>query len=50
MMVEEIRKGEQLYFIDMAALIKEVEEQNDHARSLTRKPRNHVHRFTGARH
>ncbi|EFG9794935.1 TPA: hypothetical protein IBW21_004258 [Escherichia coli] len=37
MMVEEIRKGEQLYFIDMAALIKEVEEQNDHARTLTRK-------------
>ncbi|ECO5046405.1 hypothetical protein FYQ03_22815 [Salmonella enterica] len=36
MMVEEIRKGEQLYFIDMAALIKE-EEQNDHARTLTRK-------------
>lgn len=34
MMVEEIRKGEQLYFIDMAALIKEVEEQNDHARTL----------------
>ncbi|HGW8728560.1 TPA: hypothetical protein ACNRRI_005363, partial [Escherichia coli] len=37
MMVEEIRKGEQLYFIDMATLIKEVEEQNDHARTLTRK-------------
>ncbi|EEM9676091.1 hypothetical protein GI383_19840 [Salmonella enterica] len=37
MMVEEIRKGEQLYFIDMAALIKEVEEQNDHARTLPQK-------------
>ncbi|UYW75812.1 hypothetical protein OFY05_23085 (plasmid) [Pseudocitrobacter faecalis] len=37
MMVEEIQKGEQLYFIDMAALIKEVEEQNDHASTLTRK-------------
>lgn len=37
MMVEEIRKGEQLYFIDMSSLIKEVEEQNDHARTLPRK-------------
>lgn len=34
MMVEEIRKDEQLYFIDMSSLIKEVEEQNDHARTL----------------
>lgn len=37
MMVEEIRKGEQLYFIDMSSLIKEVEEQNDHARTPPRK-------------
>ncbi|OJP92363.1 hypothetical protein BK351_26890 [Escherichia coli] len=37
MMVEEIRKDEQLYFIDMSSLIKEVEEQNDHARTLPRK-------------
>ena len=34
MMVEEIRKGESLYFEDMTALIKAVEERNKHARTL----------------
>lgn len=37
MMVEEIRKGESLYFEDMTALIKEVEERNKQARTLKRK-------------
>ncbi|HAV1607844.1 TPA: hypothetical protein JG839_004229 [Enterobacter hormaechei subsp. steigerwaltii] len=37
MMVEEVRAGKSLYFEDMTALIKEVEEQNDHARTLIRK-------------
>lgn len=37
MMVEEIRKGESLYFEDMTVLIKEVEERNKQARTLKRK-------------
>ncbi|EOM7934690.1 hypothetical protein ACNCR0_004809 [Escherichia coli] len=37
MMVEEIRKGESLYFADMTALIKEVEERNKQSRSIKRK-------------
>ena len=37
MMVEEIRKGESLYYVDMLALIKEVEERN--ATSTTRRPK-----------
>ncbi|HED1792734.1 TPA: hypothetical protein R4X15_003904 [Citrobacter amalonaticus] len=37
MMVEEIRKGESLYFIDTQALIKELEETNKSVRTLTRK-------------
>ncbi|EFE0635900.1 hypothetical protein BOB65_003493 [Escherichia coli] len=37
MMVEEIRKGESLYFEDMTALIKEVEERNKQARTIKRK-------------
>ena len=36
-MVEEIRKGESLYFEDMTALIKEVEERNKQARTIKRK-------------
>jgi len=34
MMVEEIRQGESLYFVDMPALIEEVEERNRTARTL----------------
>lgn len=37
MMVEEIRKGESLYFVDMPALIEEVEERNRTARTLQPK-------------
>lgn len=37
MMVEEIRKGEPIYFVDMAALIKEVEERNRNATTNHRK-------------
>ncbi|EAR9329333.1 TPA: hypothetical protein R4G38_003156 [Salmonella enterica subsp. enterica serovar Kentucky] len=37
MMVEEIRKGEPIYFVDMAALIKEVEERNKNATTNHRK-------------
>ncbi|MGK3219081.1 hypothetical protein [Klebsiella pneumoniae] len=37
MMVEEIRQGESLYFVDMPALIEEVEERNRTARTLQPK-------------
>ncbi|PQX59794.1 hypothetical protein C5952_22885 [Cronobacter sakazakii] len=37
MLVEEIRKGESIYYIDMPALIREIEERNQNATSLTRK-------------
>ncbi|WBM73027.1 hypothetical protein OH773_21945 (plasmid) [Buttiauxella sp. WJP83] len=37
MMVEEIRAGKSLYFVDMTALIREVEERNNTVSSLTKK-------------
>lgn len=37
MMVEEIRKSESIYYIDMPALIREIEERNLNATSLSRK-------------
>lgn len=42
MMVEEIRQGESLYFVDMPALIEEVEERNEQQELCSRREAVHL--------